>query len=246
MITDWKLTLEDGPHSLHADLSYASGQFTVTWDDALLITKTVWWMSGEIHSLSKGGHHFVLSVRGPWYFGHLELVMDGKLIEPWSKLTEPAPASLQKLQFVQEQNVSETEEIVAVDDFPLDNRFGTNPVMTERQVSRELMNELTVQDSNQISRSLGIELFQALKGQIAEQVSRQTGSRIGEKVSETQSLKFTVDANRSVLYQVVWKRKVRRGEQVYQSAGGQVIVPYRLEYGLSCHVRTAQLDPAGS
>jgi hypothetical protein len=36
----------------------------------------------------------------------------------------------------------------------------------------------------------------------------------------------------------MWTRKVRSGERLYLSGGNAVTVPYRMNYGLSCAVRT--------
>jgi len=245
MTGDWKVQLEDSAHSIHAEASYMTGQLLVTWDERVQESRTVWWLAGDIHTFRKNGHVFVLSIKGPWYLGHFVLTLDGTVVERSDSARNIAPAAqrtaVADLQFLADQNVKETEEIVAVEDFPLDNTFGSDSFSTERLVSRESTNELTLQDSNQLSGNLSLSLFQALKAEVAAQVSRQTGSRIGEKVTETQTLRFTVGANKSVLYKVIWKRKVRTGEHVYFAGGTRLMVPYRLNYGLSCQMRT--VDP---
>ena len=81
----------------------------------------------------------------------------------------------------------------------------------------------------------------AIKAEVAAHVTRQTGYKIGETVTESQTLHFTVAANQAVLYQVVWKRKVRSGEHLYMANGAPLTVPYRVNYGLSCEVRTLEL-----
>jgi hypothetical protein len=242
MTGQWTIPLEDGAHSLYATASYMTGQVTVRWDETLLDSSIVAWLSGDIRTFRKNGHVFVLSIRGPWYFGHLVLSMDGRAlrqVEDAGSFDRPEPAP--RLQFMNEQNVVETEEVVAVDDFPLDNSFGGDTFVSERQVSRESTIELTVGESGKASVSLGVDLFQTIKSEVAAEVSRQTGSRVGARVTETQTLKFTVGPNRRALYRVTWKRKVRTGERVYLAAGGSITVPYRLEYGLKCEMRT--VDP---
>lgn len=239
MTGDWTVQLDDGAHRLHADVSYTTGRMTITWDDLLLASETVLFISGDIKTFNRDGHLFVLSVKGPWYFGHLELSIDGRSVAAGAVPTTFAPQiPPRRLDFVQEQNVTETEEIIAIDDFPLDNSYGTDPLSTERQVSKEVTNELTVEDSNHLSGSLGADFLHALKAEVEAQVCRQTGSKVGEKVVETQVVKFTVGSNKSVVYQVIWKRKIRKGEQVYLFDGQRMITPYKLNYGLSFEVRT--------
>src|SRR5208283_2469171 len=180
MTGDWNVQLEDGAHSIHAEANYMTNHLLITWDGSLLESSTVGWMAGDIRTFKKNGHVFLLSVKGLWYMGRLLLSMDGTLLgQGGTPAPLPQQAPMANLQFVEERNVRETEEIVMVDDFPLDNSHGSDPVTSDRQVSRESTNELTVHDSNQISGSLGVDLFQALKVEIAAQISRQTGSKVG-------------------------------------------------------------------
>jgi len=145
----------------------------------------------------------------------------------------PAP-----IQFIKELSVQESEEVVGTEEYPLDNRFGDQAFTTVRQVSRESINELSVDTSSDLGGKVGLEVLSAIKAEIEAQVSQQTGQKIGEKVTESQTLTFSVGPKSSVLYEVVWKRKVRSGERRYLSGGNSVTVPYRINYGLSCEVRT--------
>src|SRR5208282_3361117 len=124
--------------------------------------------------------------------------------------------------------------------YPLDNRFGSSPFSTDRQVSKESTNEFSVDVNSKVSGNISLEVLSVIKAEVAAEISRQVGCKIGEKVTESQTLHFTVGENRAVLYQVVWKRKVRTGERLYMANGAPVTVPYRVNYGLSCEVRTLQ------
>jgi hypothetical protein len=147
-------------------------------------------------------------------------------------------ASPTPIQFMTESSVQESEEVVGTEEYPLDNRFGDQAFTTVRQVSRESTNELSVDTSSHLGGSVGLEILSAIKAEIEAQVSQQIGQKIGEKVTESQTLTFSVGPKSSVLYEVVWKRKVRRGERRYLSGSNSVTVPYRINYGLSCEVRT--------
>jgi hypothetical protein len=142
------------------------------------------------------------------------------------------------IQFMKELSVQESEEVVGTEEYPLDNRFGDQAFTTVRQVSRESTNELSVDTSSHVGGNVGLEVLSIIKAEIEAQLSQQTGQKIGEKVTESQTLTFSVGPKASVLYEVVWKRKVRSGERLYLSSGNPVTVPYRINYGLSCEVRT--------
>jgi divalent metal cation (Fe/Co/Zn/Cd) transporter len=119
----------------------------------------------------------------------------------------PAP-----IQFMNEASVQESDEIVGTEEYPLDNSFGDQAFITEREVSRESTNELSVDTSSHLGGGVSLEVLSAIKTEIEAQVTRQIGQKIGEKVTESQTLTFSVGPKPSVLYEVVWKRKVRSGE----------------------------------
>ncbi len=150
-------------------------------------------------------------------------------------LVKGAPGAIQ---FMKELSVQESEEVVGMEEYPLDNRFGDQAFTTVHQVSRESTNELSVDTSRQLSGKIGLEVLSVVRAEIEAQLSQQTGQKIGGKVTESQTLTFSVGPKSSVLYEVVWKRKVRSGERLYLSSGKPVTVPYRINYGLSCEVRT--------
>jgi hypothetical protein len=80
-----------------------------------------------------------------------------------------------------------------------------------------------------------------IKAEVEAQFTKQTGQKVGEKVTESQTLHFSVGPNQAVVYQVIWKRKVRSGEHLYMASGTPLTIPYRVNYGLSCEVRTQEL-----
>ncbi len=142
------------------------------------------------------------------------------------------------IQFVRDLSVSDSEEIVGIEQYPLDNRFGDQPFTSVRHVSRETANELFVDTGSQFAGKLGLDVLSVIKADIEAQVSQKMGYKIGQKVTESQTLTFSAGPRSSVLYEVVWKRKVRSGERLYISGGKQVTAPYRIYYGLLCEVRT--------
>jgi hypothetical protein len=240
MSGDWAVQIEDGTHAIHAEIiSGLTARLKITWDGAVLESSLLWLLLGDLRSFQRSGHSFLLSLRGFGLLGSLVLSMDGVEI-PRDGVAAPVKRALASapIQFIKELSVQESEEVVGTEEYPLDNRFGDQAFTTVRQVSRESTNELSVDTSSQLTGKVGLEVLSAIKAEIEAQVSRQTGQKIGEKVTESQTLTFSVGPKSSVLYQVVWKRKIRSGERLYLSGGNPVTVPYRINYGLSCEVRT--------
>jgi hypothetical protein len=271
----WSLELEDGTHQVRADVKQglASMHITITWDGRVIHDSSLWLLIGELRHFEQSGHSFVLSHRGYGMFGQFVLFMDGRDLggSPESfipgpghlasaalnyvkgthapaeaAVAAPQPSAAPSIQFVKELSCTETDEIVGKEEYPLDNRFGSSPFSTDRQVSKESTNELSVDVTKEVNGKLDLEIISAVKAEVAAQFSRTTGCKIGEKVTESQTLHFSVGPNQSVLYQVVWKRKVRSGEHLYMAGGAPVTVPYRIDYGLSCEVRTLELPKSAS
>jgi len=238
---DWTVQIDGDTHTIHAELITAllTSKIKIAWDGEVLDLFPVFTLLGDLKSFERNGHSFQLSVRGFGMLGSFALAMDGVEIPhgggpgPVKRVSVPS-----SIQFIRELSVQELEEVVGTEEYPLDNRFGDQAFTTVHQVSRESTNELSLDTSSQLSGKVGLEVFSAIKAEIEAQVSRQTGQKIGEKVTESQTLTFSVGPKSSVLYQVVWKRKIRSGERLYLSGTNQVTVPYRINYGLSCEVRT--------
>jgi hypothetical protein len=241
----WMVQVEDGTHAIEAKFNGLAAWLTIRWDGSVLRSFVY---LGPV-SFERGGHSFRVVLRGNIPLMQVPvLYMDG--VEVTKGLAAPTPRPTHTptpnvaLQFVKDLNVQDSNEIVGTEQYPLDNRFGDQPFITVRQVSRESTNELSIDTSGKLTGKVDLDVFSVIKAEIEAQVSRQTGAKLGEKVTESQTLTFSVGPSSSVVYEVVWKRKVRSGERLYVLGGDPVTIPYRIYYGLSCEVRTLA-GPAG-
>ena len=266
----WSLELEDGTHQVQAEIKSGllAAHLTITWDGAVLYHAPIFIVIGELRRFQQEGHSFVLGHRGYGMFGQFLLSMDGRELGASPEagvaipqhlaaaalqyvkgfhapaegiVSAPQPSPVAALQFVKELSCTESDEVVGEEEYPLDNRFGSSPFSTDRQVSKETTNELSVDVTTGVTGNLSAQIITAIKAEVAAQFTKQTGHRVGERVTESQTLHFTVAQNQAVVYQVVWKRKVRSGEHLYMANGVALTVPYRVNYGLSCEVRTQEL-----
>jgi hypothetical protein len=242
MYGDWVVQLDDGSHTVHAEVNddgFWTNELMITWDDLVVDSSRIWYLHGDLKSFQRNGHTFLIGIRGFGVFRRLVLSIDGVEVPksglvPLGKEAPPLAA----VQFVKDLSVKESEEIIGTEQYPLDNRLGDQPLTTARQISREATNELSIDTSSQFSSKVGLDVLSAIKAEMEAEVSRQTGRKIGEKVTESQTLTFSAGPRSSVVYEVIWKRKVRSGERLYVSGGIPMTIPYRISYGLSCEVRT--------
>jgi hypothetical protein len=256
---DWAIQIEDAVHRIHAEIIPARWvrKLKVAWDGELVALSGVWLPTGASKSFQRHGHYFQVRVRGLGRPPTLILLMDGAEVpasHPPAARALPGPEAAPRVasppivpaavQFIEETGIHESEEIIGAEKYPLDNRFGDRAFTTVRHLSRESTNELSIDGSGQVEGKFGINVLSAIKAEIAAHVSQQTGQKVGERVREGQTLTFSVGPRSAVLYEVVWKRTVRCGERVYLSGGNHVTIPYRINYGLSCEVRTQEGTPA--
>jgi hypothetical protein len=253
---DWTVHLDDGPHTVSVILrmGVTGNRLTIGVDGQTVDSAVIFAYLGEIRRFNWHGHPFALRVKGFGMSGELALFMDGSEIAPdASHASVATPANrvaappgaplLQAPQFQREVDVVETDEVIGVEEYPLDNRFGDLALTTDRQISKTSTNECSVETSGQVSANVSGEILAVIKAEVAGQLSKQTDSKIGETVNESQTLHLSVGPKAAVLYRVLWKRRVRDGQHVYRVETGEITVPYRMTYGLSCEVRSQELKP---
>ncbi len=128
-------------------------------------------------------------------------------------------------------------DIYSEDEFPIDNRFGSEALTVEHEVSKTASNELVIDSKADKSGSFGADVS-FFKAQIAASISKQIGHTIGESITRKQRFTFTVKPGQISIYKIVWKRKVRSGEYLISVNNKLIPIAYRVEYDLVCEVRS--------
>lgn len=248
----WRVSVEDTLHTIEADLS-VNNYLRVYLNGSVIHESYIPWAQGEIYRFEKGDHTFALQTEGIFRpsmsFG---LFMDGREIgeADGSQQLPSTPLDSTTLNAVTEQNVTERVEVIDTETISLDNSSGSAPLVTEKEVSKAVTNELSVQTDlavggeftvgGEVGGELMVKLHAAVEAALSAELARQTGQKVGQTITERNKLTFTVQPRSSVTYTVVWKRKVRSGEYVVSARKGTRIVPYSMYYGLLYEVRSGQ------
>lgn len=243
----WQVGVADTTHSIQAELS-VNNYLRVYLDGSVIHESYVVWAQGEMYRFEKGGHTFVLQTEG--FFRpsmSFRLLRDGREIGQADDLPQlsPKPVDSTTLDVVSEQNVIESTEIVDTEAIPLDNLAGSAPLTTEKEVTKTVTNELSITTDIEVAGSLKFQLFTVIEADLSAKLARQTGQKVGQTITESNKLTFTVQPQSSVIYTIVWKRKVRSGEYLVSTTAGTKIVPYRMYYGLLYEVKSGK-SPANS
>ena len=219
---DWAVQIEDGIHAIHAEVMWGvPRQLKIIWDGGAAELSKVGMLWGNFKSFQHNGHSFKL--RCFTIFSHLNLFMDGMKVRPI------------KLVLIEDLILQESEEVISIREYPLDNRFGDQVLNVECEISHESSHELTINEGREISGGL------AMETEIKLRFFKEKGIKIGDKVAVRDKQAFAVGPRKSVLYKIVWKRKVRSGNRRYLLGGNPLTIPYRIHYGLAYEIKAAPL-----
>ncbi len=93
--------------------------------------------------------------------------------------------------------------ILGIEDVPLDNRNGTEKVVSEHEFSRTATNRFSIQATRNIERSLGAEALSVLKGRLETEVGRKLGIDVGTEITRLIRLRFIAGPGQLAHYRVV-------------------------------------------
>jgi hypothetical protein len=93
-------------------------------------------------------------------------------------LFKPPPAAIQ---FIKEGSVQESVEVVGTEEYPIDNRFGDKEFTTEREVSRESTNELSVDTSSNLGEGSASKCFQQLRPRLTRRLRDRSARKSAKK-----------------------------------------------------------------
>ena len=153
-------------------------------------------------------------------------------------MAPPAPATppTTPVQIVGQGPLTETTEIVARDEYPLDNHFGSEVLTIEQEISRTVANEISLSHEVQLSASGNFDVLSFIKADLSAQFTRQTGVKVNDTVTRRQTIKFSAGAHQFVVYTVIWKRRVSQGTCYVSIQNAVQPIPYQVAFDLSFEI----------
>jgi hypothetical protein len=142
------------------------------------------------------------------------------------------------IQIQKDANVHERTEFVGQEEFPLDNRFGTDVIVVEHEVSKTVSNEISVEFSLEGHGEIGARLYGLIQMAISAHLSKQTGHTIGESITRRHTLRLAVQPGQYVVYTLVWKQRKRTGQFTVLANQQTIVVPYQASFDLSYEIKS--------
>ncbi len=133
---------------------------------------------------------------------------------------------------------SEESAILAVEEVPLDNRYGNKVFVSEHDFSRTAVVSLELESGKQLDSLSRFGFFPSLKLDLQSRLSRDLEVEIGSQMSRHVRVRFAAAPGERIRYRLTWKQNNQRG--LFQVAVGRKVhtIPYVVTYGLSHSVES--------
>jgi hypothetical protein len=152
--------------------------------------------------------------------------------------------SRNKVQLIRDIRLGEYAEIIATEEIPLDNRFGSQELSVGHEFSKTVCNEVTLETNQGTGGKGNLDLFHLIKAEISRTSSQKQGLSVGESLTRRFNLTFSVKPGDFVIYKIIWKRRVINAEYHVMYNHDALIVPYNLQVGLEYEVSTELVNRA--
>lgn len=137
-----------------------------------------------------------------------------------------------------ERKAVESSVIIGIEEVPLDNRFGSNVIVSEHEFSRKATRSLTIERSKGGDFGIKSNLLAVLGTEVKASLAQHIGIDLQSEEFRRVTIRFEAAPGKLVLYRVIWKQIQRSGEAELVIRGEQMRVPYTALYGLSHSVES--------
>jgi hypothetical protein len=223
MIPDgnWVIRLDGRIHTVRATLPLGPDDIvlSVFVDGVLAFKKSFGLVTfpRELCQFHKDGHAYVVTKKGWWGSGSLELQVDGVKVEPTNDGALAAPPSGAKvlLPGMELVNTSVDSKVLKVE---VDSEVITVPRGVKRTVrkSRTITRTLETTTTAKTGAKVGVNI-----GPLTAKIQGEIETRLGRTFQESEAVEQTVeiDGNTHQRFQLTWYDRFRTGEISYRENG---------------------------
>ncbi|MBF0158082.1 MAG: hypothetical protein HQL58_01010 [Magnetococcales bacterium] len=151
-----------------------------------------------------------------------------------------ASTAAPSVQILRETVVQESPIILAVEEIPLDNRFGNKVLVSEHEFVRSATIELTMGRHDQSTTEVQAHLWRVLQHVAQEELRKSLNIEVGAQISRRVRITLSTEPGQMVRYKVIWKQDSRRGLFEVKLAGKRQTIPYTVAFGLSHTIESVE------
>ncbi len=133
-------------------------------------------------------------------------------------------------------------DVLATEEYPIDNRIGGAVIQLSQAISRTASNEVTLGMAAEGGFEVGLDALKLVKAGLSAKLGVTLGHAFGETVSQSNTINFAVPAGDYLVYRVTWRRTRRTGTVRAVVDGHQRTFTYDALFGLSYQVEVLRGD----
>lgn len=146
------------------------------------------------------------------------------------------------VEILHEDILEESSVILTTEDIPLDNRFGSEVLISEHEFTRTADVTMRIDQGQNMDELHASNMWGFLSSEAEEHINHAHNIHIGSQTTRKISLKLSVGAGESVCYRVVWKQNVSRGSIKLKAGQTIMTLPYSVTFGLFHSVESIIID----
>ncbi|MBF0097034.1 MAG: hypothetical protein HQM04_13380 [Magnetococcales bacterium] len=149
-------------------------------------------------------------------------------------------SSLPPITILGESVVKELPVVLATEEIPLDNRYGTTMLVSEHEFVRTATVGLSVGREQVLSANMKSILWPVLESVVQDELKKSLRIDFGTQVTRRVKIVFSAEPGHLVRYRLVWRQDSRQGVYDIRMGNEQLSVPYMVTFGLFHAVESVQ------
>ncbi|MBF0621328.1 MAG: hypothetical protein HQL54_05325 [Magnetococcales bacterium] len=144
------------------------------------------------------------------------------------------------IEFIRETIHPEPPIVLSTEEVPLDNRFGSNTLISEHEFARTATVQLRLGQTEQTSKLSKANWWPILEGFIQKELGKNRGVEFGSQIARRVKITFSAEPGKFILYKVIWKQESCRGSLLIRVGHRAYKIPFFIAYGLSHSIESLE------
>lgn len=138
----------------------------------------------------------------------------------------------QAVEFLDENTLEENDVVLAIEEIPLDNRFGNSKLTSTHEFTRTATTSFDITKNNEVMGRLKAGSWSVIEIEAQKRISERVGVEVGDQITRRVNVTFEAAPGEIVYYRLTWKQKTRQGVFNMKVNNQTIHLPYSVTYGL--------------
>ncbi|GAB6054417.1 hypothetical protein JCM17960_32370 [Magnetospira thiophila] len=134
--------------------------------------------------------------------------------------------------------------VVTTEDVPLDNREGSDTLISEHSFSCTAESHLSMERTTETNLFVEQGVVKIIEAGLAHSLEKSLGMKVGVEESRGLHVTFKVAPKTKVLYRIIWKQRLHKGNLVLKKGSQRLKLPFTVTHGLTHEVEALPVESA--